>query len=138
MFHTRFHMNNAIYITYIANIDLCNDYILVKEDVIEVNPCIIQLFHRVQCIGLIWLTGQIQSVVFIRGWRLWLCLHCILRLLSKGAAAIKTAAINHKHNQYWAESIRWWAQGAINTPKRIKQYIHTDNYKINRLGYIVC
>ena len=38
-----------------------------NSDIIEVNPYIIQLFHRVQCI---WLKGQIKAVVFIQRWHL--------------------------------------------------------------------
>ena len=39
-------------------------YISVKGDVTEVNPYAIQLIHKDQCI---WLKGQIQAAVFIRG-----------------------------------------------------------------------
>ena len=57
-------------------------YISVKEALLRyVYPYTIQLFHKVQCI---WLKGQIQAAVFIRGWCLWLYLHCIWWLLSKG------------------------------------------------------
>ena len=37
-------------------------YILVKGNIIEVNPYVIQLFHRVQCI---WFKGQIQATAFM-------------------------------------------------------------------------
>ena len=39
-------------------------YILVKGDVIEINPYAIQLFHRLGCILL---KGQIQAAAFIQG-----------------------------------------------------------------------
>ena len=53
-------------------------YILVKRDVIGVNPYAIQLFHRVKCI---WFKDQVQTTAFmtvfaqhpeviIRGWLL--------------------------------------------------------------------
>ena len=55
-----FHMHNGIYITH----SRCRpiQYVLLKEDVIELNPYAIQLFHRVQYI---WLKDMIQATVFI-------------------------------------------------------------------------
>ena len=58
-------MNNGRYNT--ADIDLCNNYILVKGDIIEVNPYATQLLHRVQCI---WLKDQILAAVFMTGFTL--------------------------------------------------------------------
>ena len=55
-----FHMNNG---KYNHSRYRPMQYILVKGDVIEVNPFAIQLFHRVQCI---WLKDQIKAMVFIR------------------------------------------------------------------------
>ena len=37
-------------------------YILAKDNVIEVNPYTIQLFHRVKCI---WFKGQILAAAFM-------------------------------------------------------------------------
>ena len=37
-------------------------YISLQEDIIEVNPYRIQLFHIVKCI---WLKGQIQATAFM-------------------------------------------------------------------------
>ena len=47
-------------------------YILVKGDIIEINPYTIQLFHEVQCI---WLKGQIQTAAFIQGWQTVFAMH---------------------------------------------------------------
>ena len=38
-------------------------YILVKGDIIDVNPYTIQVFHRVKCI---WLKGHIQATAYLR------------------------------------------------------------------------
>ena len=65
--HQRSFIGVTCFIWTMVNITHCRyvkpmQYILVKGDVIEVNPFAIQLFHRVWCI---WLKGQIKAAAFM-------------------------------------------------------------------------
>ena len=55
------HMNNGIY-TVKHSRYRSMQYISLKEDVIEVKPYAMQLFHRVKCV---WLKGQVHAATFI-------------------------------------------------------------------------